>query len=104
MAWLLIVGTIPVGIVGLVFEHSLRTVFAKPTAAAIFLTINGLILFAGERLRRAPTTRALVAGHAHHDDAGHDVGRDLDTLELGKACSSAARRSSPSSPGSAARA
>src|SRR5258708_779143 len=33
MAWLLIVGTIPVGIVGLVFEHSLRTIFAKPVAA-----------------------------------------------------------------------
>ncbi len=52
MAWLLILGTIPVGIVGLVFEHSLRTVFAKPIAAAIFLTINGLILLGGERLRR----------------------------------------------------
>ena len=53
MAWLLIVGTIPVGIVGLVFEHSLRTIFAKPVAAAVFLVINGLILFAGEALRRA---------------------------------------------------
>ena len=39
---------------GLVFEHSLRTLFAKPLAAAIFLTINGLILIAGERLRRRP--------------------------------------------------
>src|SRR6478672_2756408 len=47
MAWLLVLGTIPVGIVGLVFEHSLRTLFAKPTAAAILLTVNGLILFAG---------------------------------------------------------
>ncbi len=82
MAWLLVLGTIPVGIVGLVFEHSLRTVFAKPTAAAIFLTINGLILFAGERLRRNAATRELVDEHAHHEDAGHDVGRDLDTLEL----------------------
>ena len=82
MAWLLIVGTIPVGIVGLVFEHSLRTLFAKPTAAAIFLTLNGLILFAGERLRRNAATRALVEEHAHHEDAAHDVGRDLETLEL----------------------
>ena len=81
MAWLLVLGTIPVGIVGLVFEHSLRTVFAKPTAAAIFLTINGLILLAGERLRRRSEVRALVTTHAHHDDA-HEVGRDLDTLEL----------------------
>jgi undecaprenyl-diphosphatase len=82
MAWLLVLGTIPVGIVGLVFEHSLRTVFAKPTAAAIFLTINGVILLAGERLRRTAETRKLVQEHAHHTDPGHDVGRDLDTLEL----------------------
>jgi len=82
MAWLLILGTIPVGIVGLVFEHELRTVFAKPTAAAIFLTINGLILFAGERLRRRAEVRQLVLTHEHHTDPGNDVGRDLDTLKL----------------------
>jgi undecaprenyl-diphosphatase len=82
MAWLLVLGTIPVGIVGLVFEHSLRTVFAKPTAAAVFLTVNGLILLAGERARRNAATRALVAEHPHHEDAGHDTGRNLDTLEL----------------------
>jgi undecaprenyl-diphosphatase len=82
MAWLLVLGTIPVGVVGLVFEHSLRTVFAKPTAAAIFLTINGLILLAGERLRRRAEVRKLVETHEHHTDAGSDVGRDLDTLEL----------------------
>jgi undecaprenyl-diphosphatase len=84
MAWLLIVGTIPVGIVGLVFEHQLRTIFAKPTAAAIFLTINGLILFAGERLRRRAEVRQLVLTHEHHTDPGDDVGRDLDTLKLGE--------------------
>ncbi|MDQ1435546.1 MAG: undecaprenyl-diphosphatase, partial [Actinomycetota bacterium] len=42
MAWLLIVATIPAGITGLVLEHSLRTLFAKPLAAAIFLTVNGV--------------------------------------------------------------
>jgi len=82
MAWLLVVGTIPVGIVGLVFEHTLRTIFAKPTAAAIFLTINGVILLAGERLRRRAEVRKLVDTHEHHTDADHDVGRDLETLEL----------------------
>ncbi len=57
LAWLLIIATIPVGITGLLLEHSFRTLFAKPLAAAIFLTINGLILLAGERLRRnAPTS------------------------------------------------
>jgi undecaprenyl-diphosphatase len=56
LAWLLVIATIPVGITGLALEHSFRTLFAKPLAAAIFLTINGLILLAGEALRRrAPT-------------------------------------------------
>ena len=62
MAWLLIIGSIPVGIFGLVFEHSLRTLFAKPLAASIFLTINGVILLAGERLRRRPVPAASAAG------------------------------------------
>src|SRR5262249_39982840 len=52
LAWLLIIATIPVGIIGLALEHTFRTLFAKPLAAAIFLTVNGLVLFAGERLRR----------------------------------------------------
>ena len=70
MAWLLVVATIPVGITGLVFEHTLRTLFAKPLAAAIFLTVNGLILFGGEQLRRR-----VAAGK-------RSEGRALDTLEL----------------------
>jgi len=41
-----------------------------------------VILLAGERLRRTAETRKLVQRHDHHLDAGHDVGRDLDTLEL----------------------
>ncbi len=52
LAWLIVVATIPVGITGLALEHTFRTLFAKPLAAAIFLTINGIILLAGERLRR----------------------------------------------------
>ncbi len=67
LAWLLIIGTIPVGITGLVLEHTFRTLFAKPLAAAIFLTINGVILLAGEVLRRrAPIDDA----EAEHEPAG----------------------------------
>jgi undecaprenyl-diphosphatase len=58
MAWLLIVATIPVGITGLLFEHEFRTLFAKPEAAAIFLTINGFILVGAELLRRRSSDRA----------------------------------------------
>ncbi|MFJ9559442.1 undecaprenyl-diphosphate phosphatase [Streptomyces fuscichromogenes] len=61
LAMLLIVATIPVGITGLALEHTFRTLFAKPLAAAVFLTLNGLILLAGERLRRRSEQRATAA-------------------------------------------
>jgi len=52
LAWLIVVATIPVGLAGLVLEHPFRVLFAKPLAAATFLTINGGILLGGEILRR----------------------------------------------------
>lgn len=52
LAWLIVIATVPVGIIGLVLEHPLRVLFAKPVAAAVFLTLNGLILGAGEVYRR----------------------------------------------------
>ena len=81
LAWLLIIATIPAGITGLLFEHELRTVFAKPLAAAVFLMVNGLILLAGERYRRRAEVRQLVAAHATtHSET--EVGRRLDTLDF----------------------
>ncbi len=52
LAWLLIVGTIPAGILGLTLEHKLRTLFASPTSASIFLMVNGVMLYGAELLRR----------------------------------------------------
>src|SRR5258708_38310903 len=52
LAWMLILATIPVGISGLALEHLFRTVLGKPVPAAIFLTLNGVSLYGGERLRR----------------------------------------------------
>jgi undecaprenyl-diphosphatase len=57
LGWLLVIGTIPAGILGLALEHPLRSVFASPTAAAAFLLGNGLMLFAAERLRRHAPVR-----------------------------------------------
>ena len=57
LGWLLVVGTIPAGILGLLLEHKLRSIFASPTSAAVFLTLNGLLLYGAELLRRrAPVT------------------------------------------------
>lgn len=52
LAWLLMAGTIPAGLVGFVFEKGLAANFAYPLIAAIFLIVNGIFLLIGERLRR----------------------------------------------------
>ena len=54
LGWVIVIGTIPAGLLGLVLEHSLRSLFASPESAAIFLTINGVLLLVFERFRRRP--------------------------------------------------
>ncbi|HZU80990.1 MAG TPA: undecaprenyl-diphosphate phosphatase [Acidimicrobiales bacterium] len=64
LAWLIIVATVPVGLLGIAFEHDFRVLFAKPLAAALFLMANGVILFAGEFYRRRNERHALAVGGA----------------------------------------
>jgi undecaprenyl-diphosphatase len=85
--WLLVFATIPVGIVGLVFEHRLRVLFAKPLAASVFLAINGVLLLAGELLRRRTLAnkgrlRAARGRHAAVPDDDSGGFRHLDTLSF----------------------
>jgi undecaprenyl-diphosphatase len=80
MAWMIILATIPVGLVGVAFEHEFRVLFGKPIRAAIFLVINGLILYAGERFR---TRKSLAADAEVAADAGLADGR----AEPGRAAS-----------------
>ncbi len=54
LGWLLVVGTIPAGAIGLVLEHPLRNLFASAASAAAFLMLNGILLLVFERLRRRP--------------------------------------------------
>ena len=57
LGWLLIVATIPAGILGLLLQDGLRKLFASPEYASIFLALNGVMLFGAEMLRRrAPET------------------------------------------------
>jgi undecaprenyl-diphosphatase len=59
LGWLLVVGTIPAGILGLLLEDALRSLFASALSAAIFLMVNGVMLLGAEALRRrAPEPEA----------------------------------------------
>jgi undecaprenyl-diphosphatase len=56
LIWLLIAGTIPVGIAGLILTAFLEHYLGKPIPSALFLALNGVVLFAAERLRRRGDT------------------------------------------------
>jgi len=81
LAWLIITASVPAGILGLALEHPLRTLTAKPEVAAIFLMVNGCVLFTAERFRR----RAQVRELAVREGAKPDGARELDTLEYREA-------------------
>ena len=57
VSWLLIIGTIPAGLIGIFLQTPLKQLFASPVIAAAFLVVNGSILFAGERLRQRSEAR-----------------------------------------------
>jgi undecaprenyl-diphosphatase len=71
LGWLLVIATIPASVFGLLLEHPLRVLFTKPLAASIFLTVNGLILFFGEGVRR---------GAENRNKQGVKPKRELDSL------------------------
>jgi undecaprenyl-diphosphatase len=81
MAWLLIIATVPVGVVGLLFEHGLRTLFAKPLAAAIFLTINGAVLAVGEQLRRRVRQQPLASDYDDVTEGSLGDGAGVNTTD-----------------------
>jgi undecaprenyl-diphosphatase len=81
LAWLIVVASIPAGIIGLALEHQLRTLTAKPEVAAIFLMVNGLVLLGAERYRRRAEVREL----ALREGAKPDGARELDTLDYREA-------------------
>lgn len=52
LGWLLVVATIPAGILGLLFQDELQSLFANPQLVAGILILNGLLLFGAEFLRK----------------------------------------------------
>lgn len=72
IGWRLVVGTIPVGILGVVLQEPVRALFGSPAPAAAFLAINGLVMFAGEWLRRR-----------QHEDVGRGT-KGIEKLAYGQ--------------------
>ncbi|MCW2943173.1 MAG: undecaprenyl pyrophosphate phosphatase, partial [Actinomycetia bacterium] len=57
LGWMLVIATVPVGLVGVVADHAVRTLLGKPVPAALFLAANGFVLYAGELLKRHVAAR-----------------------------------------------
>ncbi len=74
MAWLIVLATIPVGLSGLALEHLFRTTLGRPIPAAVFLIVNGVILYGGERLRRRSPTHG---GNVENDAAAATTAENM---------------------------
>jgi undecaprenyl-diphosphatase len=57
VSWLIIIGCIPAGLLGLLLEPTIKKWFTSPLLAATVLVINGSVLFLGEALRRRSEAR-----------------------------------------------
>ena len=86
LAWMIVLATIPVGLVGLVAEHPFRLIFGKPVVAGAFLAVNGVILIAGERFRSRASLDA---------DARIAAGRRLEPVAVGERVAPAAAAVGP---------
>jgi len=58
LAWMVILATIPVGLVGVFADKPFREIFGKPIVAGVFLIINGVILYCGEKFRPRASIQA----------------------------------------------
>ena len=83
LAWLLVAATIPVGVAGVALEHLFRTTLGRPVPAAVFLIVNGAVLYAGEVLRRRDAPPDHEAGEAV-EHSGAAVDDRLAQLPMGR--------------------
>jgi len=68
-------------VLGLLLEHPVRVALAKPSLAAAFLMVNGVVLIGAERLRRRAEIRSL----AEREGLNQQGYRKLDTLQYREA-------------------
>ncbi|MGI8847977.1 MAG: undecaprenyl-diphosphate phosphatase [Candidatus Dormibacteria bacterium] len=80
LAMLLVVATVPTGIIGFLLAKPLQALFAAPRTVAIFLIVNGGLLLGAELLRRRAERRAGITRR----DASVEAGRfgSIDTMTV----------------------
>jgi undecaprenyl-diphosphatase len=83
LAWLLVVGTIPAGLVGFIFQTPLQANFGNPRLAAGLLIVNGGMLLGSEMLRRRKERRAGIARRDPTAEAGNF--RTVEQMGFGRA-------------------
>ena len=77
LAIMLVVGSVPAGVIGLLLQDPLKTLFGDPRLASIFLIVNGGVLFAAEIFRRRDEHRRAAIGPAVlvHEDGDPQFAR-----------------------------
>ncbi len=71
LAMLLLVGTIPAAVLGVLLENRIKSLFASPYEAAAFLVVNGALMLGFEQLRRRAERRAAVASEPRQEQEAH---------------------------------
>ncbi|HJQ46194.1 MAG TPA: undecaprenyl-diphosphate phosphatase [Amycolatopsis sp.] len=80
LAWLLVLATIPVGIAGVLLDKAVQNYLGKPIPAAIFLILNGGVLYAAERFSR-PARRPAAAAQVNRGEQTVDFSAE-ETMPL----------------------
>ena len=71
---LVVLGTVPAGLVGVLFQKQLEALFGTPILACSFLAMNGAVLLLGERLWAAQRRKQVVLASASGGPAPISMG------------------------------
>jgi len=60
LGWLIVIATVPAGILGLLFEQKLQLLFSFPQYVASFLILNGFLLYGTEKLKKNAARNGVI--------------------------------------------
>ncbi len=85
LGWMVVIGSIPAGLLGVLFQHKLEELFGKPVLVAIFLFLNGFLMLGGERLRRRSAARDAVVLPGDGGAVVQERGKSISEIGAGEA-------------------